>query len=137
MLSQSSQSLEGSHESYVRAILAPACTPVQQGGLGYRAVVVNFRGCKSSLMLRMCSSGKAISRVLGMGRCRSVDGKDVPRLMHAHYLISEVIGEILPLPTVFWLGIRGADSDDRVSMGRKVFAACPFHASRPRIPISQ
>ncbi|KAJ7285054.1 AB-hydrolase YheT [Mycena rebaudengoi] len=35
----------GSHEPYVRAILAPACTPVHQGGLGYRAVVVNFRGC--------------------------------------------------------------------------------------------
>ncbi|KAJ6531865.1 AB-hydrolase YheT [Mycena capillaripes] len=35
----------GSHEPYVRAILAPACTPVAQGGLGYRAVVVNFRGC--------------------------------------------------------------------------------------------
>jgi uncharacterized protein len=38
--------LQGSHESYVRAILAPACTPVSDGGLGYRAVVVNFRGCK-------------------------------------------------------------------------------------------
>ncbi|TCD69717.1 hypothetical protein EIP91_006484 [Steccherinum ochraceum] len=35
----------GSHESYVRAILAPACTTVDRGGLGYRAVVVNFRGC--------------------------------------------------------------------------------------------
>ncbi|KIJ69441.1 hypothetical protein HYDPIDRAFT_24280 [Hydnomerulius pinastri MD-312] len=35
----------GSYESYVRAILAPACLPVSQGGLGYRAVVVNFRGC--------------------------------------------------------------------------------------------
>ncbi|KAJ7158691.1 AB-hydrolase YheT [Mycena filopes] len=35
----------GSHEPYVRAILAPACTPVEKGGLGYRAVVVNFRGC--------------------------------------------------------------------------------------------
>jgi hypothetical protein len=35
----------GSHESYVRAILAPASTPVSQGGLGYRGVVVNFRGC--------------------------------------------------------------------------------------------
>ncbi|KAJ7707641.1 Alpha/Beta hydrolase protein [Mycena rosella] len=35
----------GSHEAYVRAILAPACAPVEQGGLGYRAVVVNFRGC--------------------------------------------------------------------------------------------
>ncbi|PCH35623.1 AB-hydrolase YheT [Wolfiporia cocos MD-104 SS10] len=35
----------GSHESYVRAVLAPVCTPKEQGGLGYRAVVVNFRGC--------------------------------------------------------------------------------------------
>ncbi|KAJ7455390.1 Alpha/Beta hydrolase protein [Mycena galericulata] len=35
----------GSHEPYVRAILAPACAPVEKGGLGYRAVVVNFRGC--------------------------------------------------------------------------------------------
>ncbi|KAI0361988.1 AB-hydrolase YheT [Trametes cingulata] len=35
----------GSHESYVRSILAPACTPVEQGGLGYRGIVVNFRGC--------------------------------------------------------------------------------------------
>ncbi|KAH7930797.1 AB-hydrolase YheT [Leucogyrophana mollusca] len=35
----------GSYESYVRAILAPACSPVQQGGLGYRAIVINFRGC--------------------------------------------------------------------------------------------
>ncbi|KAG9318460.1 Alpha/Beta hydrolase protein [Chiua virens] len=35
----------GSYEAYVRAILAPACQTVSQGGLGYRAVVVNFRGC--------------------------------------------------------------------------------------------
>ncbi|KAI0054048.1 AB-hydrolase YheT [Auriscalpium vulgare] len=35
----------GSHESYVRAVLAPAISPVEEGGLGYRAVVVNFRGC--------------------------------------------------------------------------------------------
>ncbi|KAJ7285857.1 Alpha/Beta hydrolase protein [Mycena rebaudengoi] len=35
----------GSYESYVRAILVPACKPVKEGGLGYRAVVVNFRGC--------------------------------------------------------------------------------------------
>ncbi|KAI0272533.1 Alpha/Beta hydrolase protein [Gloeopeniophorella convolvens] len=35
----------GSHESYVRNIIAPAITPVEEGGLGYRAVVVNFRGC--------------------------------------------------------------------------------------------
>ncbi|CCL99146.1 uncharacterized protein FIBRA_01161 [Fibroporia radiculosa] len=35
----------GSHESYVRAVLAPACTPVENGGLGYRGIVVNSRGC--------------------------------------------------------------------------------------------
>ncbi|KIK64813.1 hypothetical protein GYMLUDRAFT_195274 [Collybiopsis luxurians FD-317 M1] len=35
----------GSYEAYVRAVLAPACAPVEAGGLGYRAVVVNFRGC--------------------------------------------------------------------------------------------
>ncbi|KAL4067606.1 Alpha/Beta hydrolase protein [Scleroderma yunnanense] len=35
----------GSYESYVRAILSPACLPTSEGGLGYRAVVVNFRGC--------------------------------------------------------------------------------------------
>jgi predicted alpha/beta-fold hydrolase len=40
------QYIIGSHESYVRAILAPACAPVSEGGLGYRAVVVNFRGCR-------------------------------------------------------------------------------------------
>ncbi|KAI9466190.1 AB-hydrolase YheT, partial [Lactarius psammicola] len=35
----------GSQESYVRDILAPAVAPIDRGGLGYRAVVVNFRGC--------------------------------------------------------------------------------------------
>ncbi|KAJ7172499.1 Alpha/Beta hydrolase protein [Mycena filopes] len=35
----------GSYESYVRAVLVPACKPVAEGGLGYRAVVVNYRGC--------------------------------------------------------------------------------------------
>ncbi|KAF7304864.1 AB hydrolase-1 domain-containing protein [Mycena kentingensis (nom. inval.)] len=35
----------GSYESYVRSILVPATSPVSEGGLGYRAVVVNFRGC--------------------------------------------------------------------------------------------
>ncbi|TFK76467.1 AB-hydrolase YheT [Pluteus cervinus] len=35
----------GSYEPYVRAIVKPACTPVEEGGLGYRVVVVNFRGC--------------------------------------------------------------------------------------------
>lgn len=36
----------GSHESYVRAVLAPVCRPREEGGLGYRAIVVNFRGCE-------------------------------------------------------------------------------------------
>ncbi|KAH9834040.1 AB-hydrolase YheT [Rhodofomes roseus] len=35
----------GSHESYVRAVVSPACMPIEDGGLGYRAIVVNFRGC--------------------------------------------------------------------------------------------
>ncbi|PPQ78077.1 hypothetical protein CVT25_015611 [Psilocybe cyanescens] len=35
----------GSYEPYVRAILSRACAPVEEGGLGYRAVVINFRGC--------------------------------------------------------------------------------------------
>lgn len=29
----------------MRAILSPTCLPISEGGLGYRAVVVNFRGC--------------------------------------------------------------------------------------------
>lgn len=36
----------GSHESYIRAIIEPACSPVAAGGLGYRGVVLNFRGCE-------------------------------------------------------------------------------------------
>jgi predicted alpha/beta-fold hydrolase len=39
----------GSHESYVRSILAPAVMPAHRGGLGYRAVVVNSRGCTPSI----------------------------------------------------------------------------------------
>ncbi|KAJ8509095.1 hypothetical protein ONZ45_g8705 [Pleurotus djamor] len=35
----------GSYESYVRCVLHPACKSEAEGGLGYRAVVVNFRGC--------------------------------------------------------------------------------------------
>ncbi|KAH8826845.1 AB-hydrolase YheT [Flagelloscypha sp. PMI_526] len=35
----------GSHEAYVRAVATPVIAPVEKGGLGYRAVVVNFRGC--------------------------------------------------------------------------------------------
>lgn len=42
----------GSHESYVRDVLSKACAPVDRGGLGYRGVVVNFRGCKSIPLLR-------------------------------------------------------------------------------------
>ncbi|KAJ8489462.1 hypothetical protein ONZ45_g13567 [Pleurotus djamor] len=37
--------LPGSYESYVRCVLHPACKPEAEGGLGFRAVVVNFRGC--------------------------------------------------------------------------------------------
>lgn len=35
----------GSQESYIRSILSTACAPKSEGGLGARAVVVNFRGC--------------------------------------------------------------------------------------------
>ena len=38
----------GSDDSYVRAILSRACASVEEGGLGYRAAVINFRGCTSS-----------------------------------------------------------------------------------------
>lgn len=36
-------------------MLSPACMPVDQGGLGYRAVVVNFRGCKPVPAMMPCS----------------------------------------------------------------------------------
>ncbi|KAG7445606.1 AB-hydrolase YheT [Guyanagaster necrorhizus] len=35
----------GGYEAYIRAILAPACSSVEKGGLGYRGVVANIRGC--------------------------------------------------------------------------------------------
>lgn len=35
----------GSYESYVRSILAATCLRKSKGGLGYRGVVINFRGC--------------------------------------------------------------------------------------------
>ncbi|KAF9514146.1 hypothetical protein BS47DRAFT_1343474 [Hydnum rufescens UP504] len=35
----------GSYEPYIRSILARACAPKSDGGLGFRAIVVNFRGC--------------------------------------------------------------------------------------------
>ena len=38
----------GSDDSYIRAILSRACAPVEEGGLGYRAAVIIFRGCASS-----------------------------------------------------------------------------------------
>src|SRR5687768_580948 len=41
----------GSEESYIHSILEPLCLPVSEGGLGYRAVVVNARGCKHHQLL--------------------------------------------------------------------------------------
>ncbi|TBU46211.1 AB-hydrolase YheT [Dichomitus squalens] len=38
----------GSHEAYVRAVLAKVTPSRQSGGLGFRAVVLNFRGCNGS-----------------------------------------------------------------------------------------
>ncbi|GAC72064.1 alpha/beta hydrolase [Moesziomyces antarcticus T-34] len=35
----------GSHESYVRNVFSHLTKPKSQGGLGYRGIVVNFRGC--------------------------------------------------------------------------------------------
>ncbi|GAC94490.1 alpha-beta hydrolase [Pseudozyma hubeiensis SY62] len=35
----------GSHESYVRNCFSHLTKPTSQGGLGYRGIVVNFRGC--------------------------------------------------------------------------------------------
>ncbi|KAF8917536.1 AB-hydrolase YheT [Mucidula mucida] len=35
----------GCFESYVRSVLSIACAPVDNGGLGYRGVVINARGC--------------------------------------------------------------------------------------------
>ncbi|KAF8891543.1 AB-hydrolase YheT [Mucidula mucida] len=35
----------GCFEYYVRSVLSVACAPVEDGGLGYRGVVVNSRGC--------------------------------------------------------------------------------------------
>ncbi|KAF9506562.1 hypothetical protein BS47DRAFT_1352637 [Hydnum rufescens UP504] len=35
----------GSYEAYVRSILSRACASKSQGGLGYRGVVMNSRGC--------------------------------------------------------------------------------------------
>lgn len=35
----------GSHESYVRNILSGVCGLKSGGGLGFRGIVVNFRGC--------------------------------------------------------------------------------------------
>ena len=38
----------GSDDSYIRTILSRACASVEEGGLGYRAAVIIFRGCTSS-----------------------------------------------------------------------------------------
>ncbi|PIL29229.1 hypothetical protein GSI_09278 [Ganoderma sinense ZZ0214-1] len=38
----------GSHEAYVRAVLSKVTPSSEAGGLGFRAVVLNFRGCNGS-----------------------------------------------------------------------------------------
>ena len=38
----------GSHESYVRSVLSRVTRVPSSGGLGMRAVVLNFRGCNGS-----------------------------------------------------------------------------------------
>ena len=38
----------GSHESYVRAALSTLTLPINECGLGLRAVVINSRGCNNS-----------------------------------------------------------------------------------------
>ncbi len=56
----------GSYESYVRAVLAQTCGRVDEGGLGYRGVVMNFRGCKLTfrdLKERQCSNRTWDSKV--------------------------------------------------------------------------
>jgi predicted alpha/beta-fold hydrolase len=53
----------GSHEAYLRAILSPASNKVKNGGLGYRVVVVNLRGCECfSSFVNIC-----ITEVIGAG----------------------------------------------------------------------
>ena len=38
----------GSHESYIRSVLTSVARSKESGGLGFRAVVLNFRGCNGS-----------------------------------------------------------------------------------------
>ncbi|WVQ76121.1 hypothetical protein IAR50_005764 [Cryptococcus sp. DSM 104548] len=74
----------GSHESYVRNILAWVIKPTAEGGLGGRGVVVNFRGCAGvpvtsdqlysagttmdlALALHFISSRYPSSKLLGIG----------------------------------------------------------------------
>ncbi|KAK0504359.1 AB-hydrolase YheT [Armillaria luteobubalina] len=45
LTSSSDVSISRGYEAYIRAVLAPACSSVEKGGLGYRGVVVNIRGC--------------------------------------------------------------------------------------------
>lgn len=45
----------GSYEAYIRAILSHACAPKNQGGLGFRAIIINFRGCMPTFLI-FCSS---------------------------------------------------------------------------------
>jgi uncharacterized protein len=40
----------GSYEPYLKAIVARVVEPPERGGLGYRAIVVHFRGCVCVLL---------------------------------------------------------------------------------------
>jgi hypothetical protein len=44
-----------SQEAYTRASVNALTTPSSQGGPGYRAVVLNFRGCESAQCLEQSS----------------------------------------------------------------------------------
>jgi len=51
----------GSHEAYVRAALAELTLPTTAGGLGFRAVVVNSRGCSGAPVItpRLYNAGSS------------------------------------------------------------------------------
>lgn len=40
----------GSYESYVRSVLSAACMSKSEGGLGFRGIVINCRGCEYTLL---------------------------------------------------------------------------------------
>ncbi|GJJ09411.1 hypothetical protein Clacol_003633 [Clathrus columnatus] len=53
----------GSYEPYVRTILSITCASVENGGFGYRGVVVNFRGCK--MFAYQVGTNAGITSVIG------------------------------------------------------------------------